>query len=79
MNKPIEHDTTTILHNLELPINQAEEDCESNCELPDELARLLEQESKEIQPSQEHVEVICNAPVSILLFLVDFNMFGVFL
>ena len=24
-------------------------------------------------------EILCNAPVAILLFLVDFNMFGVFL
>jgi hypothetical protein len=58
MNKPIEHDTATIPHNLELPINQAEEDCEGDCELPDELARMLEKESKEIQPNQEPVEII---------------------
>ncbi|WJX68053.1 hypothetical protein P8452_52464 [Trifolium repens] len=57
-NKRVEYDTATIMHNLELPINQAEEDCESDCELPDELARLLEQESKEIQPNQEPVELI---------------------
>ncbi|MCI60392.1 gag-pol polyprotein, partial [Trifolium medium] len=43
---------------FEFPINQADEDGESDHELPEELARLLEQESKEIQPNQEPVEVI---------------------
>ncbi|WJX44859.1 hypothetical protein P8452_31790 [Trifolium repens] len=58
LNKPIEHDTATVSYNLELPINQADEDGESNDELPEEMARLLEQESKEIQPNQEPVEAI---------------------
>jgi hypothetical protein len=56
LNKPIEHDTATVSYNLELPINQADEDGESNDELPEEMARLLEQESKEIQPNQEPIE-----------------------
>jgi hypothetical protein len=58
LNKPIEHDTATVPYNLELPINQADEDGERNDELPKEMARLLEQESKEIQPNQEPVEAI---------------------
>ncbi|WJX28868.1 hypothetical protein P8452_17539 [Trifolium repens] len=58
LNKPIEHDTATVPYNLELPINQANEDGERNDELPEEMARLLEQESKEIQPNQEPVEAI---------------------
>ena len=36
-------------YDFENPIYQAEEDCE----LPDELARLLRQEEKAIQPHQE--------------------------
>ncbi|XP_050892835.1 uncharacterized protein LOC127098317 [Lathyrus oleraceus] len=41
-----------------LPINQAEDDSEEDCELPAELARLLEHEEKEIQPYKEPVYVI---------------------
>ena len=40
------------------PINQAEDDSEEDCELPAELARLLEHEEKEIQPYKEPVDVI---------------------
>jgi hypothetical protein len=58
LNKPIEHDIAAIPHNLKLHVNQAEEDSESDCELSNELTRLLEQESKEIQPNQEPVELI---------------------
>ncbi|MCI88443.1 hypothetical protein A2U01_0109730, partial [Trifolium medium] len=39
----------------EFPINQAEEGDEDDCELPEGLTRLLEQEEKEIQPHQEPV------------------------
>lgn len=41
-------------YNFENPIYQAEEDRE----LPEELARLLQQESKLIQPHQESLEVV---------------------
>ncbi|MCI37436.1 hypothetical protein A2U01_0058660, partial [Trifolium medium] len=40
------------------PINQAEEGDENDCELPEGICRLLEQEEKEIQPHQEPIEVI---------------------
>lgn len=40
------------------PIYHADEDCEKDCELPEELARLLKQESRVIQPDQELVEII---------------------
>ncbi|XP_050895577.1 uncharacterized protein LOC127102217 [Lathyrus oleraceus] len=40
------------------PINQAENDSEEDCELPAELARLLEHEEKEIYPHKEPVDVI---------------------
>lgn len=43
--------------NSGFPINQAEDDDEEDCELPVELARLIEHE-KEIQPHQEPIEVI---------------------
>ncbi|PNX89745.1 gag/pol polyprotein, partial [Trifolium pratense] len=43
---------------FEFPINQAEEGDEDDCELPEGLDRLLEQEEKEIQPHQEPIEVI---------------------
>lgn len=41
-----------------LPMNQAEEDSEEDCELPTELARLLKHEEKEIRPYKELVNVI---------------------
>lgn len=39
-------------------IYHADEDCEEDCEIPEELARLLKQESKFIQPYQDSLEVI---------------------
>lgn len=45
-------------YNFESPIYQAEEDCDEGCELPKELARLLQQESKLIQPHQESLETV---------------------
>lgn len=50
MNEPIENDTNIIPYNFQFPINQAKEGDEDDCELPEELARLLKQENKEIQP-----------------------------
>lgn len=47
-----------IPYNFEFPINQAIEGDEDDCELPEELARLLKQEDKEIWPHQEPVNVI---------------------
>lgn len=36
-------------------VNHADKDCEEDCELPEELAPLLRQESKFIQPHEEPV------------------------
>ena len=43
---------------FENPIFQAEEEGDEDCELPEELARLLKQEERVIQPHQESIEVI---------------------
>jgi len=43
---------------FENPIFQAEEEGDEDCELPEELARLLKQEERVIQPHQESTEVI---------------------
>lgn len=45
-------------YDFENPIYHADEDCEEDCELPEELARLLKQESKFIQPYQDLLEVM---------------------
>ncbi|XP_050914774.1 uncharacterized protein LOC127129671 [Lathyrus oleraceus] len=58
MNEPIENDTNIIPYDFEFPINQAEEGDEDDCELPEELARLLKQEDKETQCHREPVDVI---------------------
>lgn len=40
------------------PTNHSDKDCDEDCELPEELARLLKKESKVIQPHEESVEVV---------------------
>jgi len=45
-------------YDFDNPIYQAEEESEEDCELPKELARLLKQEERVIQPHQEELEVI---------------------
>jgi hypothetical protein len=47
-----------VQHDFDCPIYQAEDEVGEDCELPEELARLLRQEEKVIQPHQEDVEVI---------------------
>ncbi|XP_050877158.1 uncharacterized protein LOC127080910 [Lathyrus oleraceus] len=47
-----------INYEFGLPIHQAEDDSEEDCELPAKLPRLLEHEEKEIQPYKEPVDVI---------------------
>lgn len=44
------------LHDFDNPIYQAED--EEDYDLPEELARLLKQEEKVIQPYQEYVEIV---------------------
>lgn len=57
-NKSIDNNMERICCKFELPINQAEDDNEEDCELSDELARLLEHEEKKIHPYKEQVDVI---------------------
>ena len=44
------NDSAMAYHDLENPIHQAEEEGKEDCEVPAELARLLQQEEKTIQP-----------------------------
>ena len=54
----IANDYTINNYDFERPINQAEDEGEEDCEILGELARLLMQEEKAIQPHEESVEVI---------------------
>ena len=45
-------------YDFDNPIYLAEEEDEEDCELPGELARLLKQEEKVIQPLEERVEIV---------------------
>ncbi|KAI5415991.1 hypothetical protein KIW84_041145 [Lathyrus oleraceus] len=58
INKPVEFDDPTTSYNFELPIYQTEEDSEEGCDFLEELERMLEHESKALQPHQEPVETI---------------------
>src|SRR3954467_13451745 len=55
---PVNNDSAIARHDFECPIYQTEDESEEDCEVPRELARLLEQEDKAIQPRQEPIEVI---------------------
>ena len=52
------NDTAMVPYDFDNLINHADKDCEEDCELPKELARLLRQESKVIQPHEESVKVV---------------------
>jgi hypothetical protein len=54
----IENSYVMAQYDFDNPIYQAEEESEEDCELPKELARLLKQEERVIQPHQEDLEVI---------------------
>ena len=43
---------------FENPIYQADDESEEDCEVPGELARLLKQEERTIQPHEEPVEAV---------------------
>ena len=58
IDKSVESNDSSPSHTFEFPIYQAEEEGEEDCDIPDELARLLEHESKALQPLQEPVEII---------------------
>jgi hypothetical protein len=47
-----------VRYKFGFPINQAKDDGEEDCEVPVELARLLEHEEREFQPHKEPMEVI---------------------
>src|SRR3954464_6100049 len=55
---PVNNDSAIARHDFENPIYQTEDESEEDCEVPRELARLLEQEDKAIQPHEEPIEVI---------------------
>ncbi|KAI5398521.1 hypothetical protein KIW84_064055 [Lathyrus oleraceus] len=52
------NDSVMAQYDFDNPIYQAEEESEEDCELPAELARLLKQEERVIQPHQEELETI---------------------
>ena len=54
----IANDSTIVDYDFKCPINQAEDEGEEDYEIPEELARLLLQEEKVIQPHEESIEVI---------------------
>ena len=55
-NKPVEHSNSMLLQTVESPVFETEE--EDSNDIPDEIARLLEQEEKTIRPHQEEIELI---------------------
>ena len=54
---PIDNNSATVHYDFENPIYQAEDGSEEDCEVPGELARLL-QEEKTIQPHEESIEIV---------------------
>ena len=52
------NDTAIAFSDSEDLIYQAEYEGEENCEVPGELARLLQQEEREIQPHEEQLDTI---------------------
>ena len=53
-----DHNSAIAHYDFDNPIHQAEEESEEVSELPAELARLLEQEEKVIQPHEEPLELV---------------------
>ena len=56
--EPINNDSAMVHYEFDNPIYHAEEEGEEDCELPEELARLLKQEERVIQPHQESLEIV---------------------
>ena len=54
----MDNNSATVHYDFENPIYQAEDGSEENCEVPGELARLLLQEERTIQPHEESVEIV---------------------
>src|ERR1051325_6324517 len=55
---PFDNNSAITLYDFDNPINQAEEEGEKDCEFLKEIARMLEQEEKVIQPHQEEIEKV---------------------
>ena len=55
---PTDNDSATAGYDFESSINLAEDEGEDDCEVPGELARLLLQEERVIQPHEEPVETM---------------------
>jgi hypothetical protein len=54
-----DHNSATAHYDIDNPIHQTEEESDEDCELPAELARLLEREEKKvIQPHEEPLELV---------------------
>src|SRR3954471_17464292 len=53
-----DNNTADTLYKLEALANQAEEGDEEDDELPEELSRLMDKESKSMLPPQEAIEII---------------------
>ena len=51
----IDNNSVTPSYDFDNPIYHAEEEGKEDCELPGELARLLKQEEKVIQPHEERL------------------------
>ena len=52
------NDSAMRYHDFENPIYQAGDEGEEDCEVPGELARLLQQEERTIEPYKEPVETV---------------------
>ena len=55
---PIDNSSSNSSYDFKNPINQAEDEGEEDCEVPGELARLLQQEERTIQPHEEPVDTV---------------------
>ena len=55
---PMGNSSAMAYCDFENPICQADEESEEDCEVPRELARLLQQEERTIQPHEEPVETV---------------------
>ena len=55
---PIDNSSATASYDFKNLINQTKDEGEDDCEVPGELARLLQQEERAIQPHEEAVETV---------------------
>ena len=58
MSKITDNVTAAIRYNFDAPINKAEEECDEDLELFDELEMEIEGKADNIQPYQEAIETI---------------------